>query len=419
MGTFIYYTLMKFFRVVLGIVAPFNTKANKWVKGRKGLFQDIKLKLENEQNPKVWIHCSSLGEFEQARPVIEAFREKHPEFKIILTFFSPSGYEIRKDYKGADWVFYLPLDTPYNAKRLVKLFSPDLVFFVKYDFWYFILRQLYREKIPVILFSAIFRDNQLFFKKIFGWYRRLLFFFDHIFVQDDYSKKLLESIGYYAVSVAGDTRFDRVVKIASKNKTSDRVDKFKAGTLTIVAGSTWQQDEILLSEYLKHNRQIKAIIAPHNVEEKNIAKLTELFNSDLIKCSVLEQDENSLGEKHKVLLIDSIGRLYYLYKYADIAYVGGGFGAGIHNILEAAVYGKPVIFGPNYQKFKEARELIKLGGAFSIGNQEELFEILDKLVKDSDFRKEAGEIAKNYVLSNTGATEKILSLVESKLIQKQ
>ncbi len=414
LGNSVYWCLMHLYYLGIFVASAFNAKARLWIKGRKKLFDKIKLELKNNNDSKVWFHCASLGEFEQARPVIETFKEKYPDKKIILTFFSPSGYEIRKNYPIADWVFYLPVDTPKNARKLVELFNPELTFFVKYDLWYFILRELHKKGKKIILFSAIFRPNQIFFNKIAGkWYGKVLFFFSHIFVQDKTSMHLLKRNGIKNVSIAGDTRFDRVVKIAQQFEHLPLISYF-VNDKTIVAGSTWEEDENLLAQYIKEHPEVKLILAPHEVTAKNISRITRLFNGNHVKYSELS-DPKSAPKDAQVMIIDTIGLLSKLYKYATVSYVGGGFGNGIHNLLEAIVFGKPVVFGPNHKKFKEALDLLYLGIGFTINDYQGLDKELSRLINDSQLRKEIEYKALRYIYNNTGATEKILKWVENNI----
>ncbi len=409
-GTAVYWSLMKMYNLIILLASLFNPKAKKWIKGRKKIFSHIQSCINNDHSPRVWFHCSSLGEFEQARPVIEALKEQFPDYKIILTFFSPSGYEVRKNYNLADWVFYLPLDTPRNAQHLVKLFNPTIALFAKYDFWYFILRELKRMGVKVVLFSAIFRQNQLFFNKLIGgWYRKLLFFFDHIFVQDKNSFYLLKNIGIQSVEIAGDTRFDRVVKIAQKFKPIPCIEPF-INEKTIVAGSTWEDDDKILANYINTHSQARLIIAPHEVTHKSLHRLMKLFKEKYVLYTDLAEGKKP-SHSPQVIIINTIGLLAKLYRYGAVTYVGGGFGHGIHNLLEAVVYGKPVIFGPNHEKFKEALDLIDYGVGFCIHDEQEATQILDNLLTDPDKLKDISHRALRYIYNNTGATEKIISWI--------
>ena len=369
----------------------------------------------------LWVHCASVGEFEQARPVIERYRERNPSDKIVVTFFSPSGYELRKNYPLADKVFYLPMDTASNARRFIDAVKPTAAIFIKYEFWRNYLKILKQKEVPVYLVSGIFRTDQRFFKWWGGSFRRVLTAFTHFFVQDENSQELLNSIGFSNVSVSGDTRFDRVYKIAAESIEVEIVKDFAADgeVPVIIVGSSWLADEDIISEYYSKLPAAKLIIVPHEIGAKHLERLSDLFGkerclryTDIVsgttKRAAEIQDSRAV---QGLLIIDTVGILSSIYKYGSIAYIGGGFGAGIHNVLEAAVYGVPVIFGPKYQKFKEARELIALGGAFSISNGEEYRSVMERLLSDEQFRKECGAICKKYVEDNLGATAKILEQI--------
>jgi len=374
-------------------------------KGQQQAFALLKEKIEPDTR-YVWFHAASLGEFEQGRPVIEQLKRDKPETKILLTFFSPSGYEVRKNYAGADIVSYLPLDTPINANHFVKLVKPSKAIFIKYEFWPNYLLALQNENIPVISISSIFRPDQVFFKGYGKWYKKLLLTFQHIFVQDKFSKELLQANGIKNVTVAGDTRFDRVYDLYQQAKQLPLIEEFVKGVeRVIVAGSTWPKDEELLVQYLRLHPEVKLIMAPHEVHNSHIIEISKLLDGKFVRYS----DANASNVKStNCLVVDIIGILSSIYRYANVTYIGGGFGVGIHNTLEAAVYGVPVVFGTNYQKFREARELIAIGGAFSVSNYVTLEAQLDLLLKDNS----AGKIAGEYVKSNTGATEMILKQLE-------
>jgi len=370
-------------------------------KGQHQAFALLKEKIEPDTR-YVWFHAASLGEFEQGRPVIEQLKREKPETKILLTFFSPSGYEIRKNYAGADIVSYLPLDVPGNAWYFVNLVKPSKAIFIKYEFWPNYLLALQAENIPVVSISAIFRPEQVFFKDYGKWYKKLLLTFQHIFVQDKFSKELLQAHGINNVTVAGDTRFDRVYDLYQQAKQLPLIEEFvKGAERVIVAGSSWPKDEELLVQYLRLHPDVKLIMAPHEVHNSHIAEISKLLDGKFVRYS----DATAENVKStNCLVVDIIGILSSIYRYANVTYIGGGFGVGIHNTLEAAVYGLPVVFGTNYQKFREARELIAVGGAFSISNYVTLEAQFDLLQKDNS----AGKIAGEYVKSNTGATEMIL-----------
>lgn len=404
---FLYTLGIKLYNFGAKIISPFNEKAKLYSNGRKQLFENLEKNVK-ATDKNAWFHVSSLGEFEQGRPVMEKFREKHPDYKIILTFFSPSGYEIRKDYKGADYVCYMPADTPTNAKRFLDIVNPKVVFFVKYDFWYNFLSEVHQRNIPLYIFSTIFRENQIFFKWYGKKYKKVLGFFNRLFVQDENSVKLLKQNGINKVTIAGDTRFDRVCQITQTAENIPLVDKFVQDSRIIVAGSSWPPDEELIFDALnklEENHDVKLIIAPHEIHEAHLQSIEKNIKQKFIRFS--QANEKNITE-NKVLIIDNIGMLSKLYKYAEIAYVGGGFGAGIHNILEAVSYSIPVVFGTNYKKFKEAVDLVSLGSACTIRNADELYSVLERYLSDKSLLKHAGEISLTYVKKNLGAGDIIL-----------
>ncbi len=360
------------------------------------------------------MHCASLGEFEQGRPVLEAIKKQFPAHKIILSFFSPSGYEIRKNYAGADAVIYLPADSSSNAKKLIEQINPTLVIWIKYEYWYYYLTELKKREIPVILVSGIFRNSQPFFKWYGGFWKEMLRCFRQLFVQTETSKALLAGIGIKEnVETAGDTRFDRVIEIAEKKEPVKYITAFINNKRLLVAGSTWEEDEVELIHYVRLHPEIKFIIAPHEIDPESLEDVKKEFKEAVFYSSL--EAGNILPENVHVLIIDNIGMLSKLYQYADITYVGGGFGNdGIHNVLEAAVYGKPVIFGPVYEKFAEAKDLVECGGAFSITHALELETLLDKLFNNTPLMLQSSMAAKDYVYSMRGATERILSYVTEK-----
>ena len=402
---FLYNTSIIIFGFAIRVVSLFSTKAKLWLSGRRGQFNKLKADVKKD-GKVVWFHCASLGEFEQGRPLLELFKQKYPQYKILLTFFSPSGYENKKNYSGADYVYYLPLDTFKNAKEFIDIVQPDIVYFVKYEYWFNYLSILKKREIPVYLISAIFRENQLFFKRYGKSYRRVLHLFKHIFVQDDKSKILLKSIGVTNTSVSGDTRFDRVAEIASQAKDAVVIKNFISNSFVLVAGSTWQPDEVLLHKYINEKElNIKLILAPHEVDIVNIERIGKLFGNKLIKYS---QVKDIISEEKNVLLIDNIGLLSTLYKYATITYVGGGFKTGLHNVLEPAAYGKPIIFGPNYSRFREAIGLIKAKAGYSISNYSEFENVLDLLISNMETYKMSSKNSVSYINDNCGATNLIL-----------
>lgn len=400
LGIYIYY-----FLVLLASIG--NEKAKKWIRGRRSWARDLEGKFE-EGDRVIWFHCASLGEFEQGRPLIESIKKSYPEYKILLTFFSPSGYEKRKDYDGVDFASYLPLDTPRNAKKLLELVPIEKAFFIKYEFWYFMLKGLKMRNIPIYLASGNFRSTQLFFKWYGRWYRKFLHYFTHIFVQNSSSVDLLAGIGIDQVSLAGDTRFERVAKIASETVPKQNLLAFSKVKPVIIAGSTWEKDEALLfGIYQKFSGRCRWIIAPHETSEKNIMRLSGQFKNSVLFSQILDKDEIDAD----VILVDTIGHLSSLYQYGNIAYIGGGFGKGIHNILEAAAFGNPIFFGPNFQSFQEARDLISVNAAYVLQQAQEGYSQMGHLVNNKNQRKEIAEITEDYILNQLGATDKIVDFV--------
>jgi 3-deoxy-D-manno-octulosonic-acid transferase len=406
--TLLYKTGIFFYSIIIHLFSVFNEKAGFFVNGRKNWEENLTQKIDSKAK-YIWVHCSSLGEFEQGRPVIEELKQQFPEYKIVLTFFSPSGYEIRKNYPLADVVAYLPMDTKRNANTFLNIVKPEKVFFVKYEFWYFYISELYKRKIPLYILSAIFRENQQFFKNTpWGkWYRKMLFKIEHLFVQNEKSGVLLKSVGISDFTVSGDTRFDRVAAIAKSAKEIPIVEKFKGNSMLIIAGSTWKPDEELLAAFINQS-SLKFIIAPHEVTESNINRIHQLLKKPAISFSKATEAEI---DRFQVLIIDSVGLLSSMYRYGNIAYIGGGFGVGIHNILEAATFGLPVIFGSNYKRFKEAVDLTFEGGAISISSFSELREALNNLINEEKEQVKAAEICKNYVAKNVGSTKVIIKKV--------
>ncbi len=420
------YTILVFkAQILLPVIAIFNKKIKLFVEGRKESFSKISaLKSDNV----IWFHAASLGEFEQARPIIEQIKKKYSKYKVLVTFFSPSGYEVRKNYDLADVICYLPLDSKSNATRFVKEVNPKFAIFIKYEFWPNLLNELHKNKVPTILVSGILRDKQLFFKWYGGFMRKSLRAFHHFFVQDEKSKKLLNSINFTNATIAGDTRFDRVSKILDQDNTLDFISEFKDKKYTIVAGSTWPEDEAFLVNYINNNTtdHEKFIIAPHNIKSDAILALQKSINKKVIKYSdVISSLSSSLKinsvEKSKnlsnynVFIIDTIGILTKIYAAADVAYVGGGLKTGLHNILEPATFGIPVVIGKNYDKFKEAVDLVKIGGCLSIKNQEELTAAFINLKNDESFRNLTGVINKKYIQDNLGATTLIMNYLKTQL----
>jgi 3-deoxy-D-manno-octulosonic-acid transferase len=400
------------------LAAIFQLKARLWVKGRKNIFERIDLvlkeaKIDPTKQKIAWFHCASLGEFEQGRPIMEAYRQQFPDHKIFLTFFSPSGYEVRKAYTGADYVFYLPADTRRHARKFLNLVNPCIAIFVKYEFWFNYLNELKKSGVPTFVISANFRPTQHFFKWYGEWQRTALGKLDHIFVQNESSKELLSFIGIDNVTVSGDTRFDRVIAIASHAKSFPVVETFAQDLPILIAGSTWPPDEDLIFMVMTRSEiKFKLIIAPHETHQKHIDAIISRPGINAIRYSEATESNSATAN---VLVIDSIGMLSSLYRYATIAYIGGGFGVGIHNTLEAATFGKPVIFGPNYHKFQEAHDLIKVGAAFCIKNEDELNSAVYKLLDVSSFCKSASQEAEEYVRTRAGATKIIMKKISASI----
>ncbi len=404
----VYSISVLFYGFIIRLASLFSVKARLWVKGRKNFFSQFSF-TNPEKSKIIWFHASSLGEFEQGRPVIEAYRSLNPQHKIVLTFFSPSGYEIRKNYANADYICYLPLDTPRNACRFIDRIQPSAVFFIKYDFWYHYINTISKRKIPLYLISAVFRENQIFFKPWGRWYASLLRKFDHIFVQNENSALLLKTLHLNNVTVTGDTRFDRVHAIAMQQTENELIKKFAGNHFVIVGGSTWPADEALLFQFLQTTQHpVRLMIAPHEIDENHIAAIEKLAGNNCRRYT-----QGNIDDDTRVLIIDTMGMLASLYRYGKIAYIGGGFGKGIHNILEAATYGLPVVFGPNYHKFNEATGLISLGGAFSIKTQHELISILNKMIEQPAFLKHTSDLCSQFVKNNLGATQRIFSVLKA------
>ncbi|WP_446785846.1 3-deoxy-D-manno-octulosonic acid transferase [Macellibacteroides fermentans] len=407
-----YSLIIHLYAFFIELISPFHKKARLMRLGQWKTNGILREKID--RNAKyIWFHASSLGEFEQGRPLIEKIKTEHPEYKILLTFFSPSGYEVRKNYGGADVVCYLPFDTPYRVKKFLDLSKPVMAIFIKYEFWDNYLSELKRRNIPVYIVSAIFRKEQLFFKWYGGMYRKVLSYFTHIFVQDDASRELLSKYGVTNVSVFGDTRFDRVQDVYKNTKQVPMVDLFvnnnrSDNQLTMVAGSSWQQDEEVYLNYFNEHPELKLIIAPHEIHKDHLMHIESMLKRPSIRLS--EATEKDIKGK-SCLIVDSFGLLSSIYRYGDLAYIGGGFGAGIHNVLEAAVYGIPVIFGPKYQKFKEARDLLQVGGAFSITDEKAFESKMEELSTYRDLLEAAGAAAGDFVKSNIGATNRIIASI--------
>ena len=401
----LYNLAIALYDILVHLAAPFSRKPRKMMKGHWVVYELLRQQVEKEAR-YIWFHTASLGEFEQGRPLLEAIREKHPGYKILLTFFSPSGYEVRKHYRGADIVCYLPFDKPRNVRKFLDICNPCMAFFIKYEFWKNYLDELHRRGIPAYSVSSIFRRDQIFFKWYGGTYRSVLKNFDRLFVQNEASKRYLAKIGIDRTTVVGDTRFDRVLQIRQEAKSLPLVEKFKGSNrFTFVAGSSWSPDEDLFLEYFNTHPSMKLIIAPHVIDENHLVEIIGKLKRPYVRYTRADMD-NVL--KADCLIIDCFGLLSSIYRYGEVAYIGGGFGAGIHNTLEAAVYGIPVIFGPKFQHFMEAVQLLEAQGAFLIKNYGELEALLDRCQRDEAFLHTAGANAGNYVVGNSGATERIM-----------
>jgi len=412
--TYLLYRLaLRAYHTGIQLAAIFNTKARQWVNGRNAWEEKLgsALKACTRKGPLIWIHCASLGEFEQGRPLLEALREKHPDYRILLSFFSPSGYELRKNYDKADIVCYLPIDSPRNARHWMELTKPVAVFFVKYEFWYDFLAEVKRHNIPLYLVSGIFRPSQLFFKPWGGLFREMLGFFSQLFVQNEDSRKLLQNIGIEQVTLTGDTRIDRVLAIQQHPKLFPLIDDFANDDPILVCGSSWPADELIIFDFWKKYllpKGWKIIIAPHEIHTVHIYNLENKFSATattLRYSEALKLDVATNLEQTRVLIIDNIGMLSQLYRYAKVAYIGGGFGKGIHNSLEAAVYNIPLCFGPKHKKFAEAQDLLKLEVAYEINSSESLCITFEHFDYHLIAQKSAA-----YIRAQQGASEVILQL---------
>jgi 3-deoxy-D-manno-octulosonic-acid transferase len=408
---FLYHLILLLAAATVKFLALFSPKMKLFVDGRKTVFSTLSEKI-HPGDKTIWFHAASLGEYEQGLPVMEKIKAQYPNRKIVLTFFSPSGYEVRKNNTVADVTVYLPLDSEQNAKKFVQLVQPELVFFIKYEYWPNYLKILKQEGIKTYLISGIFREKQAFFKWYGGFYRKALETFDYFFVQNESSKMLLQRLGYQNVKISGDTRFDRVVSILERDNSLDFIEAFKNNQTTIVIGSSWPKDESLLLTFINQcSSEVKFIIAPHNIKADQIANL----QAQLTKPTVLfsEKESKNLSD-YQVFIIDTVGILTKIYSYADIAYVGGGFGhPGVHNILEPATFGVPIVIGPNYSHFAEATALVNMEGCITIATQEQLNDAFDNLIMNADIRHEKGHIAETFVQMNKGATAVILNHINN------
>lgn len=401
----IYNIAIQISSLVLRLIAFFQPKIKLFIEGRKGVFPYLN-KVLSKEDQVIWVHTASLGEFEQGLPIIERLRKEYPSYKILVTFFSPSGYEVKKNSSVADAITYLPLDTYKNAQKFVGLVNPKLAIFIKYEIWPNYLKALAQRKIPILLVSALFKEEQIYFKKYGGFMRRALHHFSHIFVQNTNSVRLLQQIGINHTSLGGDTRFDRVMEIVERDNRLAFMDHFKTDFPLLVAGSTWPEDEEVLVPYINADTSnIKYVLAPHNIRTEHIGKLLASINK---KSVLFSQLENKTLSDYDVLIIDTIGLLTKIYSYADIAYVGGGFATGLHNTLEPAVFGIPVIIGSNYKGFKEAEDLVQQGGVLVVNNKEEYHNLMKKLVSDQKYLEKTGTINLNYIIKNKGASIQIM-----------
>lgn len=403
----IYSILTYIASIVLWIGQFFSLKLRKFVQGRKTVYSQLRAALPGNDKT-VWFHCASLGEFEQGFPIMEAFKKKFPDYNIVVSFFSPSGFEVKKNSPIANTVVYLPLDTPSNATKFINILNPSLVIFVKYEFWPNYLFELEKRKIPVLLVSGLFRKQQIFFKPAGSFMRKALKTVDHFFVQNTSSEELLKSIQIENVTLSGDTRFDRVSHQIEQDNTINEIEEFKGNSLCVVCGSTWPEDDAVLLDFINMSSEnIKFVIAPHKIERSKIEALRNNLTKKSVLFSEISSEENL--KSSNILIIDNVGMLSKIYSYADIAYVGGAMGiTGLHNILEPATFGIPIIIGKNYSSFPEAIRLRKIAGLFSVSNKMECTEILTKLTENPSFRQKTGMICEHFVNSNTGATKKIL-----------
>jgi 3-deoxy-D-manno-octulosonic-acid transferase len=412
LSVFLYNIFLSLMKAGIHLASLFGGKAEKWVSGRKNIFEKLEKAILGDSRI-IWMHCASLGEFEQGRPVLEKLRIQYPGYQLLLTFFSPSGYEVQKNYKGADWVFYLPVDGPRNAKRFLEIVKPSLVIFVKYEFWYYYLKKIKYRDIPLLLVSALFRKDMSFFKWYGGLQRKMLSRFDHLFVQNELSRKLISRIGLTNIcTVSGDTRFDRVAAIAENFQPIPLIEQFARNSKLIVAGSTWKEDEEVLQKAFAgiHDPSLKLVIAPHEINDSHIAELQKLFPDSILFSALGTGQQSPAGN---VLIIDNIGMLSRLYYYGYITFIGGAFRkSGVHNVLEAAVYGKPVLYGPEYKKYSEAVALIESGGGICIHNASECADIIQLLLQNENGYKERARKSLNYVSQNKGATERIAEFIK-------
>lgn len=400
--------------LLLRILAPFHAKARLMVAGRKDWYSRMKQTVDSTQK-HIWFHFASLGEFEQGRPVLEAVKNNYLHYKIIVTFYSPSGYEIRKNTNLADYVFYLPYDTAKNAQLFVDLIRPSFVIFTKYEYWYYYFEELHKRSIPLFLISAIFRPEQIFFQAYGTFFLKILSYVTYFFVQNEESVRLLKEFGIRHAGLAGDTRFDRVVDLPKNKKMIPEIAQFIGDNPTLVAGSTWPEDEQMLQELIQHYPGYKLILAPHEIDGPHLEAILKLWPTAL-QFSKMAAYNNAILAESQILVIDNIGMLSSLYGYGQMAYIGGGFGSGIHNTLEAATYGIPVLFGPNFKKFQEAKDLIQHGAGFSVANSQGLRKVFADL-QDRSHCQEVGQAARQYVLQKAGATAIIMKYLKNNSVK--
>lgn len=412
-----YHFFLLVYRAGIQIASLSNRKAKLWISGRKNNFENLLHTVRGFNEEKiVWMHCASLGEFEQGRPVLQKIKESNLHAQIIISFFSPSGFEIVKNNKDFKNVVYLPMDSKLHAEKWMNMVKPDLVLWVKYEYWHYYLLEIKKRKVPLLMVSGMYRKSQTFFKWYGGFYRNMLTAFTHFFVQNESSKEQLQKlISIDKITVSGDTRCDQVIHIVNNFKDVPGIAEFCGDKKVIVAGSTWEEDEAEWTHYVRSHPELRFIIAPHEIDEENLRDVQKEFSHSVFYSDWIENQQSFKEQERNCLIIDNIGMLSRLYHYATITYVGGGFGYdGLHNILEAAVYGRPVIFGPGYEKNFEAEELIQCGGAIAIENAIELEKVVNGLLNDEDELFTKSNAAKNYVYNNSGATDKIFSFIKKK-----
>lgn len=418
---FLYKIVIQLYGWGLNLAALFHPKAALWVKGRDDLLEHLAEAFKKKEGPTIWFHCASLGEFEQGRPIIEVLKKEYPHYQILLTFYSPSGYEVRKNYPNADHITYLPLDTPKNAKRFIEIAQPKMAFFIKYEFWYFYLSILQERAIPYYLIAGVFRKDQLFFKPYGQWYLEAIQGFEHLFVQDQTSVDIAKKNGLKNVTLSGDPRVDRVAEIANNLTPISKIDIFKNNKKLMILGSTHKRDEALFFECLEQIKQEnyfndwKFLLVPHEIDEGHLGRIEALSPITIVRYSTFKEQTPL---ECSMLVLDTIGQLSAAYQYGDMVYIGGGFDEGIHNVLEPAVFGLPIVFGPKYHKFKEAKDLIKVGGAFEISDANDLLNCFNKL-QDKVERKARGVRNSQYIKSNIGCTERIINYLKNKNILKE